>query len=216
MVPNAAVVSMTDAAAAAAVLGLDTDALRQPMAGRAGTRQGGAPGAGTPPVAAVERPGATEPAQAPQREAAATDAGTGAPSPDECRRLFQAARAAGGRDALSEEEQSRLEACRARFAGTATRAAATTGPETLLTSEDMRRAMLFVQGADGPEARFVTLGLNDWDRTEVVSGVEAGEEVVLISVARLRQQQEDMINRIRERTGGPIPGAGPGAGRGRR
>ena len=37
-------------------------------------------------------------------------------------------------------------------------------------------------------ARMVMLGLNDWDRTEVVSGLEEGESVILMSVARLRQQ----------------------------
>ncbi len=208
MVPNAAVVGMTDAAAAAAVLGLDTDALRQPMAGRAGMRQGGGRGAATSPAAA-ELPDATELVQPREGDPAVTAAGPETPSQETCRRLFQAVRA-DGRDALSEEERSQLEACRTRFAGAGVRAGATTGPETLLTSEDMRRAVLFVKGPDGPEPRLVTLGLNDWDRTEVVNGVEAGEEVVLISVARLRQQQEDMVNRIRERTGGPIPGTGRG------
>jgi HlyD family secretion protein len=68
-------------------------------------------------------------------------------------------------------------------------------------------------GPKGPEPRSVVLGLNDWDRSEVVSGLEAGEEVILISVARLRQQQEELLARIRERSSGPIPGAtggGPG------
>jgi HlyD family secretion protein len=53
----------------------------------------------------------------------------------------------------------------------------------------------------------VMLGLNDWDKTQVVSGLEAGEEVVLMSVAQLRQQQEEIMNRIRERSS-PIPGGG--------
>jgi HlyD family secretion protein len=54
------------------------------------------------------------------------------------------------------------------------------------------------------------LGLNDWDNTEVIRGVEPGEEVVLISVARLQQQQQDMLNRMRERSSGPFPGGGGG------
>jgi HlyD family secretion protein len=60
------------------------------------------------------------------------------------------------------------------------------------------------------------LGLNDWDHTEVIRGLEPGEEVVLISVARLQQQQQDMLNRMRERTSGPFPGAGGGGPGGRR
>jgi HlyD family secretion protein len=75
---------------------------------------------------------------------------------------------------------------------------------------------VFVKGVKGPEPRAVVLGLNDWDRSEVVSGLEAGEEVILISVARLRQQQEELLDRVRQRNTGPIPGApggGPGGGR---
>jgi HlyD family secretion protein len=70
-----------------------------------------------------------------------------------------------------------------------------------------RPAVVFVNATDGPQARMVQLGLNDWDQTEVKSGLDAGEEVILVSVARLRQQQEDLMNRIRERTS-PIPGGG--------
>jgi HlyD family secretion protein len=62
------------------------------------------------------------------------------------------------------------------------------------------------------EPRMTVLGLNDWDHTEVIRGLEPGEEVVLISVARLQQQQQDMLNRMRERTSGPFPGAGGGPG----
>jgi HlyD family secretion protein len=44
-----------------------------------------------------------------------------------------------------------------------------------------------------------------------------GEQVVLISVARLQQQQQDMLNRMRERNSGPFPGGGRAApGRARR
>jgi len=54
----------------------------------------------------------------------------------------------------------------------------------------------------------VLLGLNDWDYTEVIRGIEPGEPVILMSVARLQAQQQEMLNRIRERNSGPIPGAG--------
>ncbi len=53
----------------------------------------------------------------------------------------------------------------------------------------------------------VLLGLNDWDYTEVVRGLEGGEQVILMSVARLQQQQQQMLDRIRERNSGPFPGA---------
>jgi HlyD family secretion protein len=59
----------------------------------------------------------------------------------------------------------------------------------------------------GPEARRVLLGLSDWDDSEVLRGVEPGERVHLISVARLQQQQERFTSRMRERAGGPFPGS---------
>jgi hypothetical protein len=53
----------------------------------------------------------------------------------------------------------------------------------------------------------------------VIRGVEPGERVVLISVARLQQQQQQMLDRMRERNsglfpsgGGPMPGGGTGRG----
>lgn len=54
----------------------------------------------------------------------------------------------------------------------------------------------------------VLLGLNDWDYTEIVRGLDVGEPVILMSVARLQAQQQEMLNRFRERNSGPIPGAG--------
>ncbi|HEX6306819.1 MAG TPA: efflux RND transporter periplasmic adaptor subunit [Longimicrobiales bacterium] len=76
---------------------------------------------------------------------------------------------------------------------------------------DTRMGVLFVQSGTTIEPRVAVLGLNDWDYTEVIRGLEPGEAVVLISVARLQQQQQDMLDRMRERTSGPFPGAsGPG------
>jgi HlyD family secretion protein len=71
-----------------------------------------------------------------------------------------------------------------------------------------RPGVVFVKGANGPEPKFVLLGLSDWDNTEVVRGLEPGAEVYLISVARLQQQQEQFTNRMRERAGGGMFGGG--------
>jgi HlyD family secretion protein len=82
-----------------------------------------------------------------------------------------------------------------------------------------RTGIVFVTNETGAfEPRFVTLGVNDWEFTEVIRGVEEGDQVVIISVARLQQSQQEFLDRIRERTGGngPIPGGTPrGGGRGR-
>ncbi|AEI67707.1 efflux RND transporter periplasmic adaptor subunit [Corallococcus macrosporus] len=72
---------------------------------------------------------------------------------------------------------------------------------------DTRQGVVFVQGPTGPQPRRVTLGLSDWESTEVVSGLEEGEQVVLISVAKLQQQQQQRTERMRQMTGGVIPGA---------
>ena len=60
---------------------------------------------------------------------------------------------------------------------------------------------VFVRGAAGPEARAVRLGVSDWDFTEVISGLAAGDSVYLISVARMQQQQQRMSDRMRQSTG---------------
>ncbi|MEW5930857.1 MAG: efflux RND transporter periplasmic adaptor subunit [Gemmatimonadota bacterium] len=72
-----------------------------------------------------------------------------------------------------------------------------------------RPGVLFVEGASGPEARRVTLGVSDWEYTEVLGGVKAGERVRLMSATRLKQEQEQASERVRQRAGGGIvPGGG--------
>jgi HlyD family secretion protein len=75
------------------------------------------------------------------------------------------------------------------------------------------RGIVFVQTAAGPEPRSVTLGLSDWENVEVLSGVQAGEQVYLLSGAVAQQKQTDQANRIRQNSG-IVPGAGGPAGGG--
>lgn len=83
-----------------------------------------------------------------------------------------------------------------------------------------RPGVVFVQGPEGVEARTVTLGLSDWEYTEVVEGVEPGEAVVVASVALMQQRQQDLSDRMRQRFGGPLgsgsnrSGTGGGGGGG--
>jgi HlyD family secretion protein len=81
---------------------------------------------------------------------------------------------------------------------------------------------VFVAKDDGTFApRSVTLGVNDWEYTEVLRGLDEGERVVIVSVARLQAAQQDFLNRMRERSQGSVipgsqpmgPGMGPGGGR---
>jgi HlyD family secretion protein len=76
-----------------------------------------------------------------------------------------------------------------------------------------RPGVVFVPGATGPEPRQVTLGYSDLDFTEVVNGLKAGDKVYLVTAARLLQQQQENLDRMRQRMQGPVPGMGqPGAG----
>lgn len=72
---------------------------------------------------------------------------------------------------------------------------------------EVRPAVVFVvDSAGGIVPRPVVIGLNDWDYTEIVRGVEEGERIALIGAAQLQAQQQEWINRIRERRGGLFPG----------
>jgi HlyD family secretion protein len=167
-IPNAAVVSMRDAAAAATMLGLTEDDVRAAMRG------------GAQPDAPQDRtPNGTSPAGAEQGAVAARSGppvaiAQGAGSPG----AMGARQGAGGRNRAG------------------------------IGNGDTRMGVVFVRKGNTVEPRMSVLGLNDWDHTEVIRGVQPGEEVVLISVARLQQQQQEMLNRMRERNAGPFPGGG--------
>jgi HlyD family secretion protein len=82
-----------------------------------------------------------------------------------------------------------------------------------------RTGLVFVQKADSSwEARIVRLGVADYDFTEVISGLEEGERVALLSAAALQMQRQENNDRFRAMTGGgsPLGGAAPGAGAGGR
>jgi HlyD family secretion protein len=77
--------------------------------------------------------------------------------------------------------------------------------------------LVFVQKADSTwEARMVRLGVADYDFTEVVSGLEEGERVALLSAAALQMQRQENNDRFKAMTGGGSPlGGGAPAGGGR-
>ena len=76
--------------------------------------------------------------------------------------------------------------------------------------------LVFVQRADSTyEARMVRLGVADYDFTEVLSGLEEGDRVALLSAAALQMQRAENQDRFRAMTGGASP-LGGGATGGRR
>jgi HlyD family secretion protein len=217
-VPNAAVVAMRDGMAAAGVLGLDEEAFRAAMrggangngggnAGAAGDAARGARGGGTAGAAGEAARGArggaagTAGAAGP---AGAVEAGGGAQAPPAAANSNNGGSQAAATPALPDAAWSGQGGRGARGAR------ATTG--------DGRPGFVFVTTPEGPQPRRVILGLNDWDSTEIISGLEPGEQVYLISVARLQQQQQQLQERFRQRAGGGVfPGsAAPAGGRGAR
>ena len=75
---------------------------------------------------------------------------------------------------------------------------------------EARPGVVFVFREDGiPAPRPVMIGLNDWDFTEIVSGLEEGEELAVIGAAQLRATQDEFLNRMRGRMT-PFGGGGRG------
>ena len=60
----------------------------------------------------------------------------------------------------------------------------------------------------------VQIGIGDWDNTQVLSGLEEGETLVIVGAAQLQAQQQEFLNRMRSRMGGsPFGGGGRPRGR---
>lgn len=73
-----------------------------------------------------------------------------------------------------------------------------------------RMAVVFVSdGAGKIEPRRVRVGLSDWEHSEVISGLEEGQQVMLVSVAQLKKAQAEAQERFRSRMGNRMmPGMG--------
>ncbi|HSL71934.1 MAG TPA: efflux RND transporter periplasmic adaptor subunit [Longimicrobiales bacterium] len=219
VIPNDAVVNVRDVLNTAIALGLAedeaqkrVDAMREAPLAKAQTPNEGA---------AVSQTGS-----APQ----AASGGPTAPSA-ECQQVMRRVRAAreSGQSA-SEEDRAKARTCFAQmgsaFSGTPRggdgrggsggRGGARGGGQNRQRATT-RPAVVFVPTANGPEPRQVVLGYSDLDFTEVISGLKAGDQVFLVTAARLLQQQRESQERMRERMQGPVPGmtGGPTPGRGR-
>ncbi len=76
---------------------------------------------------------------------------------------------------------------------------------------ETRRAVVFIMAEDGTmEPRGVLIGLNDWDFTEVVSGLEEGDLIASVGAAQLRASQDELLDRLRNSN--PFGGGGRGRG----
>ena len=80
--------------------------------------------------------------------------------------------------------------------------------------------VVFVKKGTTYAPRVVRVGISDFDNTEILSGVNQGEQVALLGAALLQAQREQQQQRIRAGTGGGLqqqttPAGGGGGGGGR-
>jgi HlyD family secretion protein len=205
VVPNDAVVAMRDATTAGKALGLSEDAMRDKMNElRNAGSNGNATPTGAPGTQVAQAQGSTGPnGQAPANGAAAQQQQRQM-SP-ECSALFTKSREKG-RESLSDEERTKMRACFRGMGGNNAGRSGFGGGMAGGRRGSSRPGIVFVPGANGPEPRMVTLGVNDWDYTEVISGLKEGDKVFLMTAARLAQQQKEQADRMRQRSSGALGG----------
>lgn len=80
-----------------------------------------------------------------------------------------------------------------------------------------RTGLVFVEKGTGWEPRLLRLGIANYDFTEVVSGLQEGDKVALMSAAIMQLRRQDQMDRTRAGAS-PLGGGGGGprgGGRGR-
>lgn len=84
------------------------------------------------------------------------------------------------------------------------------------TGRSIRPAVVFVAKGETYEPRMVMLGAGNYDYTEVVTGLQEGEQVALLASLAIQAQRQQQTDRFRQMTGGGVPGMGgaPGGGGG--
>ncbi|MEX2284926.1 MAG: efflux RND transporter periplasmic adaptor subunit [Gemmatimonadota bacterium] len=247
VIPNDAVVNPRDVVATGVALGMTEDVSTQraeAMRSMRATPVANTPGGSTAGQASPVEQTAQNPAangatagQNPQgREGAAGGGRQGDTTPTpECQAVSQRVREAteSGRQP-TDEDRAKQRTCNAQSVGRTNRPATVGrgrggrggpgggggrggGASSIRPRPTNRPGVVFLPGPNGPEPRQVTLGYSDLDYTEVVSGLKAGEKVYLVTAARLLKQQQDNVDRMRQRMQGPVPGmANPGGGGGPR
>ncbi|HET9454399.1 MAG TPA: efflux RND transporter periplasmic adaptor subunit [Gemmatimonadaceae bacterium] len=79
----------------------------------------------------------------------------------------------------------------------------------------IRSGLVFVAKGKTFEPRMVMLGAGNFDYTEVISGLQEGEEVAMLAALSLQAQRQQTNDRIRQNMGGGVPGmSAPGGGGG--
>lgn len=91
--------------------------------------------------------------------------------------------------------------------------------------QSARPALVYVASGTSFVPRVVRVGMSDLDYTEVVSGLQEGEQVLLLTALAMQASRDSALARMRRGTGSGMPGmpgatpggaGGPGGGRGGR
>ena len=202
LVPNGAIVQIQDVGPAAMALGLDIENMDLQSLMRAG--RGGPAGAG---AGRETGQGAPETAPAPGADGGPAAAG---------RARMDSLRAQVARGDITQDSmRTVLQSLRAQGDGAGAMPGGAAGGAVdgaASGARQVRPAAVFVMDAQGvPEVRMIRIGLNDWDYTQVVSGLEEGETLAVVGAAQLQAQQQEFLNNIRSRSGGsPFGGGGRG------
>jgi HlyD family secretion protein len=83
------------------------------------------------------------------------------------------------------------------------------------TGQRVRPGLVFVAKGKTFEPRMVMLGAGNFDYTEVVSGLQEGEQVAMLASLALQAQRQQQNDRLRQGMGG-VPGMNQGGGGGGR
>ncbi|MGY8778179.1 MAG: efflux RND transporter periplasmic adaptor subunit [Longimicrobiales bacterium] len=228
VVPNNSIVQRSDVGPAAMALGLDMESidLTQFMsAGRGGRGGRGGAAAGSRGREARDTAPESAPSGAAAPEGAADAAGGGRQGGSGVGNGATMAQMQGLRAQLEAGEitqdsmRTAMQSLRAagEFGGRrdggqlAAGGDAGSGPP-----QESQPAVVFVLGPDSiPQPRAIRIGLGDWDNTQVVSGLDEGETLVIVGAAQLQAQQQAFLDQMRSRMGGGSPFGSGGGGRGR-
>ena len=191
-VPSDAIRNARDAATVAPVLGVSADSLRSMMASMRANRRGAASstasGTARDTTGGRRLGGAGGFGQFRGRTAAGTGTSAGQ------RGGFN--RQAGG-------------------AGTGGAAGAVGAPSAGFMGGGAGGPMIVFVKKDGKYApRMVRVGISDFDYTEILSGLQQGDEVALLGAAVLQAQRDELQSRIRSRAGGGLQQQQPAGGAG--
>jgi HlyD family secretion protein len=221
LVPNNAIVKAADVGPAALALGLDIDNLDltafMGAAPRAGGNAGAAARAGNGGGGAARSGGngGTGGGGFSGRNGGGRNGGAAANLDPALAARMQELRTQAESGAISQDSlRAAMQALRPQGSGGRAGGTTQTGEGGTATVET-RPGAVFVLGPDGkPQPRAIQIGLGDWDNTSVTGDVQEGDTLIIIGAAQLQAQQQEFIDRMRQRMGGdnPFGGGVPGGG----